>query len=100
MIAIELNPSSFGANYNLGAMYFNAAAETINKANATSNNNTYRKLKKQAELLFAKALPFMEAAHSLDANDENTMISLKQLYYRNGDYAKSEEIKKKLESLK
>ena len=42
----------------------------------------------------------MEAAHSLDANDENTMISLKQLYYRNGDYAKSEEIKKKLESLK
>lgn len=100
MMAIELNPSSFAANYNLGAMYFNAGAETINKANATSNNNTYRKLKKQAELLFAKALPFMEAAHSLDANDENTMISLKQLYYRNGDYAKSEEIKKKLESLK
>ena len=100
MMAIELNPSSFAANYNLGAMYFNAAAETINKANATSNDNTYRKLKKQAEILFAKALPFMEAAHSLDASDENTMISLKQLYYRNGDYAKSEEIKKKLESLK
>ncbi|MAW30571.1 MAG: hypothetical protein CMD15_01500 [Flavobacteriales bacterium] len=100
LMAIELNPSSFGANYNLGAMYFNAAAETINKANATSNNNTHTKLKKQAELLFAKALPYMEVAHQIDANDENTMISLKQLYYRNGDYAKSEEIKKKLEGLK
>ena len=100
MKAIELNPSSFGANYNLGALYFNLGAETINKANATSNNNTHRKLKKAAESLFAKALPYMEAAHIIDANDENTMISLKQLYYRNGNYAKSDEIKKKLENLK
>ena len=97
---IELNPSSFDANYSLGALFFNSAVELMDKANATSNNNTHRKLKKEAESLFAKALPYMEAAHSLDANDENTMISLKQLYYRNGNYAKSEEIKKKLESLK
>ena len=100
MKAIKLNPSSFGANYNLGALYFNLGAETINKANATSNNNTHRKLKKAAESLFAKALPYMEDAHIIDANDENTMISLKQLYYRNGNYAKSNEIKKKLEGLK
>ena len=100
MKAIELNPSYFEANYNLGALYFNLGVETIKKANATSNNNTHRKLKKAAESLFAKALPYMEAAHIIDAKDENTMISLKQLYYRNGNYAKSDEIKKKLENLK
>jgi len=100
MKAIELNPLYFEANYNLGALYFNLGVETIKKANATSNNNTHRKLKKAAESLFAKALPYMEAAHQIDANDENTMTSLKQLYYRNGDYAKSDEIKKKLENLK
>ena len=100
IMAIELNPSSFGANYNLGALYFNAGAETINKANATSNNTTHRKLKKEAESLFVKALPYMQAAHELDSSDKNTMISLTQLYYRNGDYAQSEEIKKKLENLK
>ena len=100
MKAIELNPLYFEANYNLGALYFNLGVETIKKANATSNNNTHRKLKKAAESLFAKALPYMQAAHQIDAKDENTMISLKQLYYRNGDYAKSDEIKKKLENLK
>ncbi len=98
--ALDLNPTSFGANYNLGALYFNKGVETNNKANGTSNNTVYAKLKKQADAAFAKALPYLEAAHDLDADDKNTLLSLKQLYYLNNDYAKSEEMKKLIAELK
>jgi predicted Zn-dependent protease len=98
--AIALNPSAFGANYNLGALYFNQGVETKNKANATSNNSLYEKLNNEADAVFAKALPFLETAHNLNADDKNTLLSLKQLYYLNGDYAKSEEMKKLIADLK
>ena len=100
LIALELNPSAFGTNYNLGALYFNTAIEENNKANATSKNSAYKKLKAKADDLFAKALPYLETAHELNTEDKNTLLSLKQLYYMNGDYAKSEEMKKLITELK
>ena len=98
--ALDLNPSAFGANYNLGALYFNAGVETNNKANQTSNNTVYNKLKSQAEVSFTKALPYLETAYELNTEDKNTLLSLKQLYYLNGDYVKSEEMKKLIAELK
>jgi len=100
LIALELNPSAFGANYNLGALYFNKGGETKNKANGTSSNTEYKKLNKKADDLFAKALPYLETAYELNTEDKNTLLSLKQLYYLNGDYAKSEEMKKLIAELK
>ena len=100
LTALILNPSAFGANYNLGALYFNQGVETKNKANATSNNSLYKKLNKEADAVFAKALPYLETAHELNAEDKNTLLSLKQLYYLNSDYAKSEEMKKLIADLK
>jgi len=100
LTALELNFASFGANYNLGALYFNQGVETKNKANATSNNSLYSKLNKEADALFASALPYLEAAHDLNAFDKNTLLSLKQLYYLSSDYKKSEEMKKLIAELK
>ena len=60
----------------------------------------YEKLKKEGEASFAKALPYLETAYELNANDKNTLLSLKHLYYMNGDYAKSEEMKKLISELK
>jgi Tfp pilus assembly protein PilF len=100
LTALILNPSAFGANYNLGALYFNQGVETKNKANATSNNSLYKKLNNDANAVFAKALPYLETAHELNAEDKNTLLSLKQLYYLNSDYAKSEEMKKLIADLK
>ncbi len=99
LTALNLNSSSFGANYNLGALYFNTGVSKNTQANSTSNNNTYTKLKKEAEGFFSKALPFLEAAHKLKNDDKNTLLSLKQLYYLNGDYAKSEQMKKLIDNL-
>jgi len=100
LTALELNFSSFGANYNLGALYFNQGVETKNKANATSDNSLYSKLNKEADAVFAKALPYLETAHNVNTEDKNTLLSLKQLYYLNGDYGKSEEMKKLIAELK
>ena len=93
------NPDAFGTNYNLGALYFNTAIEQNNKANATSNNSTHKKLKSKADTLFAKALPFLEKAYAIDSKDKNTLLSLKQLYYMKGDYKKSDEMKKIISEL-
>jgi len=98
--SLAINPFAFGTNYNLGALYFNTAIEQNNKANATSNNSTHKKLKSKADALFAKALPFLKTAYLIDSKDKNTLLSLKQLYYMNGDYAKSSEMKKIIEGLK
>ena len=100
LTALELNPSAFGANYNLGALYFNQGVETKNKASDTDNNSLYKKLNKEADAVFAKALPYLETAHNLNADDKNTLLSLKQLYYLNGNYGKSEEMKKLIAELK
>ena len=97
--ALAIDPDGFGSNYNLGALYFNAGVATNNKANGTSNNQQYKRLKKEAETSFKRALPFLESAYALNPEDRNTLLSLKQLYYLNGDYKKSEEIKQKIEEL-
>ena len=57
-------------------------------------------MKKEAESSFKKALPYLEAAYHINDEDMNTLLSLKQLYYLNGDYKKSEEIKQVIESYK
>ena len=98
--SLAINPDAFGTNYNLGALYFNAGVAINNKANDTSNNKQFEKLKKESESSFAKALPFLEAAYELNGEDKNTLLSLKQLYYLSGDYKKSEEMKKQIEELK
>ena len=56
-------------------------------------------MKKQGEVLFAKALPYLEKAYEIDSEDKNTLLSLKQLYYMNGDYKKSEEMKRLIADL-
>ena len=98
--AIELNPGSFGANYNLGALYFNYGVKLKDNASNASNNSKYTALKKKADDNFSKALPYMEEAFNLNGDDKNTIISLKQLYALKGDYDKSNEMKKLLSELK
>ena len=90
--SIELNPDNFNSNYNLGALFFNRGVELRNEANNSSSDKLYNKLKKESEVFFDDALPFLETSLTLDPNDKNTLLSLKQLYYLKGDYKKSKEM--------
>lgn len=97
--AIELNSSYFDANYNLGAMYFNQAAEMVNAANNLPPNKfkEYDAAKAKYEAKFREAMPYLEKAHEINPKDMSTMESLKQLYARLGLLEKSSAIKKKME---
>ena len=97
--ALEINPSSFGANYNLGALYFNYGVKLKDEAGNTSLDTKYKALTKQANDNFEKALPYMQDAFNLNKEDKNTIISLKQLYALKGDYDKSNAMKKLLKEL-
>ena len=97
--AIDLDPSSFGSNYNLGALFFNKAVELNNSANSTSDDKKYKSLKDQSDVYFNRALPYLESSYSINPIDKNTLLSLKQLYYMKGNYKKSDEIKKLISEL-
>ena len=97
--AIDLDPSSFGSNYNLGALFFNKAVELNNSANSTSDNKKYKSLKDKSDVYFNRALPYLESSYSINPKDKNTLLSLKQLYYMKANYKKSDEIKKLISEL-
>jgi tetratricopeptide (TPR) repeat protein len=97
--ALEINSSSFGANYNLGALYFNHGVKLKDAAGNASSDAQYKALTKQANDNFEKALPYMQDAFNLNKEDKNTIISLKQLYALKGDYDKSNAMKKLLKEL-
>jgi len=95
--AIELKPDYFDAYYNLGAMYFNEAAEMANKANDLKSNAEYSKAKEKFDARFKEAEPYLEKAHELNPEDTNTMVSLKQLYARLNETVKYERINAKMQ---
>lgn len=103
--AIELKPDYFDANYGLGIMYFNQAADLANAANGIKNNDEFDKAKKKYELKFKEAEPYLEKAMELNPKktDEDqklyrgTVNSLKQLYARTGEMEKYNKMKSLLE---
>lgn len=78
--ALKVNPDLFDANYNMGVLYFNRGADVNNEAIKISDNKKYLTSKKEANRLFAMALPYLEKAEKLEPNDKSTLQSLKSLY--------------------
>ncbi|MGE5383525.1 MAG: tetratricopeptide repeat protein [Omnitrophica WOR_2 bacterium] len=98
--AIELKPDYFEANYNLGALYVNQAAEIQNEANKLKlNDPNYDVMKKQADDILRKSLPYLESATKLDPKDKSTLLALKEIYTRLSMYDKLKEVNAKLQDL-
>ncbi len=97
--AIEIKPDYFDANFNLGAMYFNLAAEMINKANDidASKVKEYEAAKAKYDVKLRLAQPYLEKALELQPKDDGTMTSLRQLYAHLGMNDKALDMKKRLE---
>jgi len=96
--ALELDPEFFDGLYNLGALHYNAAIE-IGKQMirlSYSQQSKYNKLKNQQDELFTKALPYLEKAYNLNDKDLGTLIALKEIYAKTGNYTKSKEMKQKI----
>ncbi len=80
--AIAIDSMYFDPTYNLGALFFNAAAEMANEANKIpfSKQKEFLAADAKAKAAFEKARPYLEKAHQLQPEDTNTMVSLQQLY--------------------
>jgi len=80
--SVELKGDVFDSQYGLGAAYINKAADMFKKANDIVDVAKYNAAAEEANAVYAKALPYMEKAYELKPNDESTLRSLMQLYYR------------------
>ena len=103
--ALEVKVDYFDANYNLGALYFNHAVQGINAANdmwkprmTKAESDAQKQLEDDAKALFETAKPYLEAAHATDANDLETMRSLRDIYARTGDDDKMLELTAKIKA--
>jgi len=96
--AIALNESYFEANYNLGALYVNQAADILDKANDLPLNavEEYDTEKARADDMLRKAVPYLERSLELEPEDVNTMVSLKEIYTRLNMTDKLQAINEKL----
>ena len=96
--ALELKPDYFDAAYNLGAMYFNQAANYNNKANEYSYKEAtkIKEATKKAEEFFTKAKGPLKTAHEIDPSDKGTIDSLMKIYINEGDNENYKIMKAKL----
>ena len=97
--SIELNPDFFDSQYGLGAAYINKASEMFTQANDIMDVDKYNTAIDEAMKVFAKALPYMEKANELKADDIFTLRSLRELYYRLKMTDKYETVKAKVDAM-
>tara|TARA_B100000886_G_scaffold73246_1_gene47034 strand:+ start:487 stop:1647 length:1161 start_codon:yes stop_codon:yes gene_type:complete len=94
--AIDIKPDFYDALYNLGVMYYNKGGDMLKDANNIKDFKKYDVAKNKANDMMLQGLPFVEKCHKIDPNDKNILLVLKELYYRNGNDSKYNEITKKL----
>jgi hypothetical protein len=56
-------------------------------------------MKAEADGILKKSLPYLETAATLDAQDKNTLIALKEIYTRLNMYEKLKEVNIKLSDM-
>ena len=95
--ALAIDPNYFDGLYSKGVSYFNQAVEIYDEVQTLTDVVLQDEKVKKAEELMNKAMPVLEKAHSINAEDRNTMTALKQIYGRLGLDEKWSEMKKKLQ---
>lgn len=98
--AIELKPDYFDAYYNMGALNVNDAATLTQAANALPlGDEKYEGLIEKANTLLEEALPYLEKGYELNAKDQGTLYSLKEIYTRLKMYEKLKEVNAQIKNL-
>ena len=101
--AAERDADNVDAIYSMGSMKFNQAVKLNAAMNELGNSKEeqaeYERMEAELTTLFDEALPYFERAEEIDPDDRNTLIALKEIYARKGDYEKSGEYKTRLEAM-
>jgi tetratricopeptide (TPR) repeat protein len=100
--AVEIDAKSYVGNFNLGAIYVNAAKEYYDQVR-DMDLKTYNKkgpaLEAKANSILKEGLPFMQAATETKPEDEDALRALQQIYTQLKMYDDVEVIMNKLEAL-
>ena len=93
--ALEVDPSNFESNFNMGVYHFNQGAEISKKVanmNLNDYNKTGKKLEADAKAHYSRALPFFEKANAAQPNDADAKSSLKKTLMAVGRKAEAEKL--------
>lgn len=98
--SIEIDPEYLEPQYMQGLIYVEQANKITEELNSLKLNETskYDKLKAEQKIVFEKALPHFEKAHAIDANDKETMIALKEVYYKLKMYQEAKDLQAKIDA--
>lgn len=113
--AVRLSQNNADYSYNLGALYFNQAAEVNKQINAVTGNTVAEQrkvdaLRVQRDNLFTKAIPYLERSYALidikgsgmsDQEREiyqQSLFALREVYLRTNQPDKAAEAKKKYDA--
>jgi hypothetical protein len=100
---LDMDSKNVDAIYSIGANFYNKAAELTKELQKLGSDMSKAGMKKyddkEKEVLaaFDKALPYFQRAESVNANDQNTLIALKEIFARKNDLKTSSEFKKRLQ---
>jgi tetratricopeptide (TPR) repeat protein len=101
--AIALDSADFEPYYSVGSIYFNEAAVLTQQMSelgmSKEDQVMYDSLKVESEKLFDKALPYFKKAESLNPNDLNSLIALREIFARTNQYEKAQELKVRMEKI-
>ncbi len=103
--ALEIDPKNTEALYSLGARYYNKAAKLSKDMKAMESDfskagqKKYDGLEKDMQAQFDLSLPYFKKAESFNANDQNTLVALKEIYARKNDLKTSNEFKMRLQTV-
>jgi tetratricopeptide (TPR) repeat protein len=98
--ALEQDPKSFDALYNMGAMSFNKAAAITAEMNklgmSKAEQKLYEDLEAQMKKLFSEALPFFERAEGVKPEDPSVIIALYKINDKLGNTEKAKLYQKRM----
>lgn len=104
---IELKPTNkehfYNALYNLGAMYNNYGGYLQTKASQlplTEAKTKGKDMETKSQDFYKKAIPHLEQALTIKAEDRPTMSALRKLYMLTGDQAKATDMNNRIKNAK
>jgi hypothetical protein len=103
--AIDLNPSNqeilYNSLYNIGAMFNNYGGYYQSGGGATGAElaKHQKEYEAKAQEAFKKAIPYLERALTIKAEDKSAMSALRKLYLMTGNEAKGKEMNERIKSL-
>jgi len=96
---LALDTNNPAANYNIGILYYNEAAEIINNMDYDMDIMGLNEVQDYCIEIFLKSLPFMKKSYDLNYKRRETLIGLSNIHYGLNDIEKSDYYKNELEEL-